>query len=444
MRILLISPNIRGMKNGINRIQPSLGIGYIASVARNDGCEIFVRDTALEGYHNQVEMEGIVAIGESDEQIKEFIQTNKPDLVGITSTLSSLESSALNISKLVKEVNPRIITVLGGNHITFSNKDFDVDYVIRGEGEIAFIQLLNNLKKGIMPNKNIRGISLEDLSNLPFPARDLMNMDGYFKINRFHSSRSTKRVLNVMTSRGCPENCSFCTTPKMRGCLVRFRNPETVVQEIKDGIDKYRIEEVQFEDDTLTLNIRNLYTLCELLEPLNISWCVPNGIRINYHTDKQETMFSRMKQAGCYQVTLACESGNQRVLDDILNKNLKLEQIKPTISKAKKAGLLVHTFWLVGSPGETRGEMEETIKFAGDCGADSYSVSILCPLPGSKVYDSIMNGNLWWDNHYSSQMLYSKSLFRVDGFKNAEEFENWVKEQNAWLNKGNTILIKQT
>jgi radical SAM superfamily enzyme YgiQ (UPF0313 family) len=271
-----------------------------------------------------------------------------------------------------------------------------------------------------------------------------MNIEKYFKINLFHSSRSGRRILNVMTSRGCPQECSFCTTPKMWGNRFRFRSAENVIEEIKGYVEKYNIEEVQFEDDTLTLNIQNLYKLCDLLKPMNLKWCVPNGIRINYHVDQHEEMFRRMKESGCFQVTLACESGNQRVLDEVLNKNLKLEQIKPAIEKAKKVGLQVHTFWLVGAPGETRKEMEETIEFASKCGADSYTVSIYCPLPGSKLFDKVMKEGLWLDGGFSNLMIYRKSFIRVDGFETGKEFEDWVTEQNAFLNKGSKFFVKQT
>jgi len=447
MKVLLISPNIKGVKGGINRIQPPMGIGYIASFSRQAGHDVFIRDTALEGYDNHTEIgNNIIMIGENDEQIKAFIKKINPDVVGVTASLSSLESSALNVIKLAKDVNPNIITVLGGNHITFSNKDFgpDLDYIVKGEGEIAFVDLLDRINKNIKSERIIRGLPFQDMDKLPLSARDIMNMEGYFKINLFHSSRSNRRVLNVMTSRGCPENCCFCTTPKMWGRSVRFRNAKNVFDEIKECIEKYGIEEVQFEDDTLTLNIQNLYKLCELITPLKIKWCVPNGIRINYHVDKQEEIFDLMKKSGCYQVTFACESGSQRVLDEIVHKNLKLEQMKPAIEKAKRAGLLVHTFWVVGLAGETRSEMEQTIKFASTINSDSFSVSILCPLPGSKIYDIVSKDCLWWDNNDIDQMIYRKSLYRVDGFKTAEEFEDWVNKQNALLNKGNKILIKQT
>ena len=274
-----------------------------------------------------------------------------------------------------------------------------------------------------------------DIKKLPFPARNLMNMEGYFKIGLFHSSKSSSnRIANIMTSRGCPEKCSFCTTPRMWGSL-RWRDSQNIFEEIKLCVDKYNIQEIQFEDDSLTANINHLFALCDLLEPLKIPWCLPNGIKVNYYASKQNSIFKRMAKAGCYQVTLACESGVQRVLDDIIGKNLKVDEIKPAIQKARDAGLFVHTFWIVGFPGETWEEMEKTIEVAEKTNADSYSVAILSPLPGSPIYHQVMEKNLWWDNFKGTkELMYRNSLVRADGFGSPEEFENWVNGKNVYLN----------
>ena len=198
----------------------------------------------------------------------------------------------------------------------------------------------------------------------------------------------------------------------------------------------------------MTAHRRNLEELCDLIKPLNIEWCTPNGIKVNYQKGNiQYELFKKMRESGCYQITLGCESGSQRVLDDIINKNLKLEQIKPTIENAKKAGLLVHSFWIVGFPGETREEMEETIEFASQSNADSYSISILTPLPGTDIYRKVFEKNLWWKNSDKKDLLYRNSLINVDGFDNPKEFEKWIDKKNIYLNsllKGkNPELFKQ-
>ena len=471
-KILLLSPNMKGMKDGINRIQPSLGLGYLASVLEEKGYQVFVRDTALEDYGNQKLLEDgkTVFIGETNDAIQTYIEKIKPDAVGISVLFSNLAAHAFTIAEIVKKINPKTPVILGGNHISNSVSDYEyalseensglpetlpelenpfVDYLIRGEGENALPELLEALFTDKNP-ETIRGLAFKkegkiiinpwplpvDINALPHPARRHLNMEKYFQIGLFHSSKSkSTRVLNVMTSRGCPEKCNFCTTPMMWGKNIRWRTPEDVFSEIKEAVETYGIKEVQFEDDSLTANLPHLMKLCYLLEPLKIDWCTPNGIKVNYYLKDQPKMFSRMKESGCYQVTLACESGVQEILDNVIGKRLNLSEIKPAVKNAKDAGLFVHTFWIVGFPGETKAQMEETIRFAADVEADSYSVAILTPLPGTPIYRHVVKNKLWWKPDLGTgEIMYRNSLVKADGFKTAKEFEDWVNEQNIYLN----------
>ena len=150
-------------------------------------------------------------------------------------------------------------------------------------------------------------------------------------------------------------------------------------------------------------------------------------------------MYKAMADSGCYQLTLACESGVQRVLDKVINKRLPLETIKPAIESAKKAGLLVHTFWIIGYPGETYDEIQQTIDFAMNSGADSFTFSVLTPLSGTPVYRQVLKENLWWDGK-ETQNTFRSSLIKVDGFKEPIEFENFVNETNI---KANLLLKKR-
>lgn len=478
-KVLLMAPNIKGMKDGINRLQPGLGVGYLAAVLRQAGHEVLIRDTALEGHENRKELnDKMVLIGESDEAIASYISNTNPDVLGISVLFSNMIDHAHTIARIAKDVNPEIKVVLGGNHISgvvrdcqpyFENfnkgikpdflgmQDGKVDFYIRGEAEYPFLELVNSLVNdqdftsipGLISIRNslayINPLSqcIEDINKLPLPARDLVNMEGYFNIGLFHSAKSrSKRVLNVMTSRGCPGRCSFCTTPFMWGTNVRWRKPRNIYEEIKEGIEKYSIGEVQFEDDVLTLNINNLLELCDLITSLGVPWCMPNGTRVDcgLKGGKQDKLYKRMASAGCYQITFGCESGVQRVLNDIIGKNIKLEQIQCSIESAKKADLLVHTFWIVGFPGETREEMEETIEFAEKVDADSYSIAILSPLHGTPIYHQVTKEGLWWDSEQRGKdTVYTKSLIKVNGFSSPQEFEQWVNEKTIYLNG----LLKQ-
>ena len=475
-KIVLISPNLNGIKGGINRIQPGLGIGYLAAVLERDGHEVYIRDTALEGHQNNIPLESgrMIVIGESDDEISQYIAKTNPDIVGISVLFSNLADNTHSVARIVKKVNSHIKVIMGGNHLTNAVRDYlfasapgnessnlditlldiedpNIDYGMIGESDFQFTKLVNSLVndqrlediEGLVFKRRDGTISITpsssdrvDVRLLPHPARHLMNMEGYFKYGLFHSSQSrSPRVLNVMASRGCPETCTFCTTPAMWGSTVRWRDPSDICEEIKQGIEHYGIGEVQFEDDTLTAHFANLGKLCDLLKPIGIPWCTPNGTKVNYYLSRQPEMYKRMAEAGCYQITLACESGVQRVLDDIIRKNLKLDHIKPAIRNAMEAGLIVHTFWIVGYPGETRKEMEQTIEFAAQSGADTFSVAILTPLPGTPIFREVVKNKLLWDSQRGiKDMLYRNSLIRVDGFDSPDEFQAWVEEKNVYLN----------
>ncbi|MCL1995997.1 MAG: cobalamin-dependent protein, partial [Defluviitaleaceae bacterium] len=187
-KILLMTPNIKGTKGGINRIQPPLGLGFLAAVLIEQGYEVIIRDTALEGYETQQELTGsTVLIGETDEQIAEFIRQTEPAIVGISITFSSLADSAKNIAKITKNLLPQTPVVVGGNHVTNTARDYNfahsnnqpaltklfeelildenIDYAMIGEADFEFPKLVECLI-----NKN-RGGDISEISNLAHKTR---------------------------------------------------------------------------------------------------------------------------------------------------------------------------------------------------------------------------------------------------------------------------------
>ena len=475
-RVLFITPNLIGIKDGLNRIQPSLGLMTISQSLIDNNHTVKIHDTALEGWKRRIDIgNNKIITGQSDREIENVIREFNPDIVGISILFSNLNSSGHDIARIVKKINQSILVMIGGNHISNSLIDYqhniihpgddapcikdledqNIDFGIVGECDYTIIELVNkiiNKKDYYSVPGLVRRISknkyksnpttrITDLKDLPIPARNLVNMEGYFNIGSFHSAKSrSPRVLNIMCSRGCPEKCTFCTTPQMWGTTVRWRKLDHIMEEIKRGVADFNIGEIQFEDDTITARKKNLLELCKELEKIGLPWCTPNGIKTNYHLAKQTDMFQAMKDSGCYQVTLACESGVQRVLDDIIGKRLQVNQIIPAIENAKKVGLLVHTFWILGYPGETLEEMNQTIKLALSSGADSFSFSILSPLPGTPIYRKVVKENLWWNGKSLKDLMFRSSLIKVDGFENPKDFENFVNEANV---KANSIL-KQT
>ena len=479
-RILLLSPNLKGMAEGLNRIQPPLGLMLSSAVMRNNGHEVKIHDCALEGWDHRVALnDSMVMIGQSDEELASMISDFSPYIIGISALFSNLMESAHNIAAIAKKVNPKIIVVLGGNHISASIRDYryskfdkdpffpprlvdledvNIDFAMHGEVDFEFPRLVDILVnggdvhsiKGLAYKNHNGGLEsfyisdapsvIADMDSLPLPSRDLVNMEGYFKIGAFHSPKSrSKRVLSVMASRGCPEKCTFCTTPDMWGSKVRWRSTENIITEIRNGVSDFGIGELQFEDDTITARKKNLLELCSELEKVGIPWCTPNGVKVNYHESSQLEMFKAMVDSGCYQITLACETGVQSVMDRIVKKRLKIDSIYPAIANAKKVGMLVHTFWVLGFPGETYEEIQESVDFAMRSGADSFSFAILSPLPGTPIYKNVVRNNLFWEDTSIDDLLYRTSLIKVDGFDSASQFEEFVSQVNL---KANNILLK--
>lgn len=465
IRVLLVSPNALGLKDGINRIQPGLGIMYIAAVLEERGCQVAVYDSALEGYERQVDVPGrpnIVEIGDSDEAIVRRIEDFRPDMVGISVLFYNQSAQAYHLAELVKGIDRHIPVVIGGNQVAeeyralMANPNFDfamitesdynfADFVERyfGGGDYHGVPGLV-YRKGESLAVNPPGGIVRDLDGLPFPARHLVNMEKYFEISMFHNPYSRHpRVGNVMTSRGCPEKCTFCTTPIRWGRNIRWRSPENVYAEIRQLKERYGVGEIQFEDDSLTLNIKNLFALCDLIKPLGLSWNTVNGIRADYHgrqQGKQERMFAKMAEAGCYQVCLGVETGNQELLDHLLNKHLDLKAVQPCVNAAKKAGIAVHLFLMVGFPGETIEQMQRTISFAESLEVDSCSISIYSPLPGTKLYDYAVKNDYLVEGFSKDNILFAKANIKVPGMT-PDEFEEQVIR---WTNRLNNRLKEKS
>ena len=478
-RVLLVSPNLKGIVDGITRIQPTMGLLLIAPILQRAGHTVKIYDSALDGWNTRKTLDAnhnVVMIGQTDDEIAGVISDFAPDIVAVSVLFSNLIESAHNIAKVTKKVNKNIPVILGGNHISSSIIDYqhsmndinsrlstvlddledeNIDMAMTGEGEFPFTDLVDCIinKKdfshipGLVRKVGYRKYSinptsrLEDLNMLPRPARNLVNMEGYFDIGAFQSTKTkSDRVLSVMCSRGCPEKCTFCSTPQMWGQKVRWRSTEHIMDEVMNDARDYKIGELHIQDDSLTANKKNLYSLCDALEKLGLPWCTPNGTKVNYHFKKHDEMYKKMHDSGCYQITLACESGVQRVLDDVINKRLPLETIYPSIEQAKAAGMLVHTYWILGYPGETFEEMQQTIDFAMNSGADSFTFSILSPLPGTPIYRQVVNENLWWSGRgLDDVILQRESLIKVDGFNSPYDFESFVRETNKKAN----LLLQQ-
>lgn len=423
MKILLINPtNSVNTKSDftVNIFQP-LGLAYIAAILEHNKYEVKILDALAEGFNNIRQIKNKKVIGMNYKDIKKTIKSFNPDIVGITTPFSVQSQEAHKMAELTKQVNKNIITIAGGTHATIQPEemlnDKNVDYVIRGEGEKAILKLIKQIenkqsvkkvknlsyrnKKGKIIN-NPKSNPIINLDKIPFPARHLLPIDKYFQAAKKGIVIEGllafgKKRTGIFTSRGCPFTCTFCSVNLTMTRVWRSRSPENVFKELKECVEKYNIKYFDFLDDNFTLDINRAKKICQLIikNKLKIQWSTPNGIRAD-RLDNELVIL--MKKAGCIQVKLAPESGNQKVLTHVIKKNLDLSKVKEAVSLCKKHKLSVEAFFVIGFPEETVKNIMDTINYAKELrklGCDFCYFFIATPYYGTEMYNTaIKNGYL--------------------------------------------------
>lgn len=361
-----------------------LGIAYIAAVLEKNGHTVSIIDAFGEDWENSYQFDNIKKCrGLTFENIKKRIKQLSPDIVGITVPFTAQVSSALQVASEVKSVNNNIIVVFGGPHPTVKPESClanpNVDIVVLGEGEYTFLDIVKSIERsadymhelnevnGIVFMKNNEIVYtkprefIEDLDKIPFPARHLLPMEKYQKAVK--KGKIIRGAATLFTSRGCPFHCTFCSIHLTMGRKWRARSPENVVDEIKQLIKLYGIKNIDFEDDNLTLDRKRMEEICNLIirRNLKFKWRTPNGVRAD---TLDETLLRKMKMAGCEELRFAPESGVQRVINQIIGKNLDLVRVEEVIKLCKKVGIRVRCFFVIGLIGETKKDMLDTVRYA--------------------------------------------------------------------------------
>jgi len=433
-RVLLIFPPVRLYRETMKLVFSPLGVSYIASMIRND-VEVKILDAAAEGFnHEEIWDENFIRFGLSLNDIRRRIEDFQPDMVGLTCLFSSIFPVVREICREVKRIDPDILTITGGTYPTFMSEycleEPSLDMIALGEGENAMLELVRRLKE----EKDIRDIDglaykdegqvkrnpdthyIEDLDSIPFPARDLLPMDVYNRIGVPHSfSAAKKNNAPMISSRGCPAHCIYCSSTRFWGNRYRFRSPENVLDEISELVDKWGIEEIQFEDDNFTANRERAKAICQgvIDRKLNVKFNFPNGVAL---WTLDEEMVDLLVEAGCYEMTLAFESGCQEVLSRIIKKPLNLEKASRITEYIKSKNLRTNAFYIFGFPGETREQMEETFEFANRMKTDMAYFFVANPLPGTELYEiaksrGMLRGDFNFENLTFTRSAYHQGIF---------------------------------
>jgi radical SAM superfamily enzyme YgiQ (UPF0313 family) len=339
---------------------PPLGIAWLAAVLRENGFkDISLIDSVINQY--------------SYEDVVKLVKKNVPDILGLSFGTQS-RFKAFDLARMLKKNFPDVPIVVGGPHPTLTADDIlknipEIDIVCRGEGEYTFLDLVKTIEKKV-DLQYVKGISfrakngqiihnpirepIQDLDSLPLPARDLLPIDKYQQTIPL----SDKKICTSMiTARGCPYSCVYCSTSEQWGHKIRYRSPDNVVNEIKHLMKNYKLDGVGFFDDVFTMDKSRVIDICQkiLEKKLNISWwCEARANTI----DKE--VVSWMKKAGCEHISMAIESGSDKILKNI-NKAITVEQGIEASKIIKKAGIKLKVFFMHSLPGETYEDIKKTV-----------------------------------------------------------------------------------
>lgn len=419
MKVLLINPSriyFQGQGSKGPRVGLPLGLMYMAAVLEKNSIPVKIFDSLISEATQIKEYPEHTYHGAPDDYLEKIIQKENPDIVGITSPFSTQVENAVRAVKIVKRVNPKIFVVAGGPHFSVRGRHFleenqEVDVVVAGEGEMAMLELVKALENKRSYN-DIKGLIfrdgesvksnqpelIKDLDNLPFPAYHLVDMERYFHLlEKGLSTRPIKyqRAVSIITSRGCPFNCVFCAIHLHMGRLWRPHSVDYILSHIEYVIDKYQARHISFEDDNFTFDIQRCENLLDqiLKRKIDITWDTPNGVRADR---LNEALLIKMKQSNCQGLTVAAESGDQEVLDKIVHKSLKLENVIRVAKWCRKLKIKLGSAFIIGLPGETKKNIQKTLDFAFMLYKKFNvrpSLMIATPLFGTKLYEIVTQKN---------------------------------------------------
>jgi len=386
-----------------------LGLGYIAAYLKEHNHDVKILDVVAEGAGNIEKRGNFVRTGLKEGQIKKHIQGFKPDLVGITTMFTSYAQDSHDVARLVKEVDKNILVVFGGVHATACPEmvmsDKNVDVIVKGEGERTIVELVESLTNKL-PLQQIAGTVvrvdeklvnnedrpfIEDLDTLPLPAREIFPMDVYLRGAKLvYSMRQP--VMDMITSRGCPCNCSYCGIHAVWKHSWRGRSATNVVDEIEYLMQQYGAREFRFIDDSVSADRARMHEICDeiMRRKLDIRWTTPNGIAI---WTLDEPLLKEMYRSGCYRLTFGIESGNEPT-QRFIGKIMKFDQTNRIIRAANRLGMWTLATFIIGFPYETKDQIMETIEFSKKLDIDIAFYNVLMPFPATRVYEVFLKEGL--------------------------------------------------
>lgn len=400
MRIMFVAPPLPKA----NTTAQPLGFGYLASVLRQEG---FTDIAILDACSLRM------SVDQTIEAVKEY----RPDILGLT-MMTVTARNALKIAAAARGLLPGVKIAVGGVHATVCPDevvvDRNVDVVVRNEGEHSFLQIVKRWDSGESLDA-VLGTSMRvdgqivhhqqaprirNLDELPFPARDLMPMEVYKAGISFPPHIRIRTML--YSARGCPYDCSFCSTAAVwGGHLCAMRSAANVLDEMEEVVERFGVYGFEFADELTTLRKDRLAEFCNGIHERRLDkvrWVCSSTVKqMDYDTAKM------MKEAGCSMVFMGVESGSPQILEN-LNKRIDIEEVINAFDVTRKAGLGRCACFMIGAPGETAETVQESIDLARRIQPDRISLNVVTPYPGTLFYEQYVDKSLEldWDEAFSS------------------------------------------
>ncbi|NUQ37392.1 MAG: radical SAM protein [Caldilineales bacterium] len=445
MRVVLINPRFRLPID--TRTSPHLGLAYLAAVSERRGDEVRIFDADVE-----------------EQPLSEFIQAFRPHVVGITANTPQVKQAWRHAAQ-IKAVHD-VPVVLGGPHPSVAAEDLDfesarqpdVDIVVRGEGESAWIDICDRVEtflrdqesfstqalmdpaRGIWDDclgisykssdgglhRNLDRPVINDLDSLPWPAYHLFRMDKYTNLQPATDKIDGSKSFSIMTSRGCPYRCTFCSQSIMP-IRWRARSSENVLAEWKHLVEDLGAQEIGVLDDSANIRKERMHELADLLiaHKLNrVPWIFVNGIRANI---VDHDVMLKLKRAGLRRTAFGVETGNPEILKKI-DKKIDHDTIRRAFKICKEVGLETIAFMIIGLPGETRETMQDTINFAIELDPLIANFSMMTPYPGTAVYEQVKRQGRMLINDWEDYVFFEQRARYEMGEMTAELVEEMYRK----------------
>lgn len=433
MKILLVSPKEKSMfgdhvdlPDGVpgSKGHPSLGLAALSAYLKHKNADVRVYDHHIENHL---------------QKLRTLVEDFKPDAVGIT----SFSYSHVFADELVGQIKTMTDApvILGGPHVSAVKRQAletsEADFAIAGEGEFSFEELLNELQSGTKKFDSIQGLIwrkdgaviensnnrdfLQNLDLLPFPDLEA------FPLEKYHCYQT--RSLPIISSRGCPYSCTFCSVVLTQGRNFRKRSPKNFVDEMehwyKKGWRKFEID-----DDCYSCDMKRCIKISEeiISRKLNVVYEVYNGIRVDRVSPE---LLRMLKKSGCYLVSFGLESANLQILKNIRKDIKSLDQATTAVKWAKEAGLKTAVHLIIGHQGETIETARDSLEFGRKLDADYVNYYNLIPYPGTESFEWVKQNGRWLvpEKDYLKHISYrdNEPIFETDDFS-AEERRKVIKE----------------